>query len=102
MIKGELVFCEGRRTGEMMALDESRAYTVGRRSSNDLAIQHDSVSRRHCRLEFDGSNFWIVDNGSFNGTHVNGRKVSRSALAHGDRVLIGMVQFRFSIQDDSQ
>ena len=102
MSKGELVFCEGRRTGERVTLDEPRIYTVGRRSSNDLAIQNDSVSRRHCRLEFDGSTFWIVDCGSFNGTHVNGRPVTRSVLADGDQVLIGKVRFRFSILSNSQ
>ncbi len=102
MVNGELVFCEGARTGERFALDESRAYTIGRRTSNDLAIGHDSVSRRHCRLECDGSTFWIVDCDSFNGTHVNGRQVTRCVLTDGDDVLVGKVRFRSRILNHSQ
>ena len=61
------------------ALDEAVA-VVGRTKDCAVAILDDpSVSRRHAEIRLDGSEFWIVDLGSTNGTEVNGKRVSPAA-----------------------
>ena len=51
-----------------------------------FVIPRTTISRRHANLEFDG-NFWLIDNGSVNGSWLNGQKVSqRVVLHHGDHL----------------
>ena len=43
--------------------------TIGRGDGNDIAINHDSVSRRHAQLvERDDGQYQLLDLGSSNGT----------------------------------
>jgi hypothetical protein len=78
-----------------------RAVTVGRSESNDLALVDGEVSRRHARLEVDGNGRgWIViDLNSTNGTWVNGTRVERAAIAHGDIVTFAHVSFHVQSDD---
>ncbi len=77
------------------ALDEAVA-VVGRTKDCAVAILDDpSVSRRHAEIRLDGSEFWIVDLGSTNGTEVNGKRVSRLRLGNGDRITVGQTTLTF-------
>ncbi len=73
--------------------------TIGRRSSNDLVLHHESVSGQHARLhreEVDGVvGYAIEDAGSTNGTRVEGERVRRRRLTNGDLVHLGDVGLRF-------
>ena len=71
-----------------MTLSKS-VFTIGRKAENDLQLLHDTVSRQHAEIQFDGESFFIVDVGSKRGTFVNGQRVQRIALQHLDRILIG-------------
>jgi Tol biopolymer transport system component len=42
--------------------------TVGRGSGNGLVLDHPKVSRRHARIDFDGTNYRVTDLNSTNGT----------------------------------
>ena len=66
-------------------------YTIGRALTNDLAYPDDGeLSRQHLAFERSGSEWWVVDLGSRNGTRVNGVRIGRpSALKGGDRVSAG-------------
>ncbi|NLW51605.1 MAG: FHA domain-containing protein [Candidatus Brocadiaceae bacterium] len=86
---------EGERAGWSLALDRIGSYTIGRRSASDLSIVEKAVSRTHCRVEFDGSFYWLVDCDSHNGTFVNERRVTRSMLYDGDMIRVGHVSLRF-------
>jgi len=68
---------------------------VGRHASNDIQIDHPSVSRHHLELLLDDGNMWLIDLGSLNGTRVNGRRVKQLALQHGDVVSVGDCDIRF-------
>jgi pSer/pThr/pTyr-binding forkhead associated (FHA) protein len=85
----------GVHAGEMLELDRLGSHTIGRRSANDLSINERAVSRKHCRVDYDGEFYWLVDCESHNGTFVNGRRVSRSLLYDGDEIRIGHVHLRF-------
>lgn len=45
---------------------------LGNSNSSEILIVNPFVSRQHCRVKFDGSNFLISDLKSKNGTYLNG------------------------------
>ena len=68
----------------------SRAVTrLGRSAEADVRLPDTGVSRLHAEVRLEPDGTYVVDLGSTNGTTVNGRRVSRTALADGDRVGLG-------------
>ncbi|WP_434420327.1 diguanylate cyclase domain-containing protein [Nannocystis pusilla] len=67
----------------------SAPITVGRGEHNALVLGGDSASRSHGRFEKRTDGWWVVDNGSTNGTYVNGQQKQEAPLSDGDRVRIG-------------
>ena len=67
--------------------------TIGRAPRAEFVIDAAMVSRLHCRLTASANgSLEVLDLSSTNGTFVNGRRVRRSALAHGDRLKVGRVE----------
>lgn len=62
---------------------------VGRTADNHIAIDNLSVSRLHAIIAMSPEGLVIRDQGSANGTRVNGQQVQSATLAHGDIVTIG-------------
>ncbi|MGZ6125323.1 MAG: FHA domain-containing protein, partial [Myxococcales bacterium] len=89
-----LVVTAGPRKGAEFALPEPLT-TVGRGAGNGVAIADPSVSRRHARVEKRGPRWLVCDQGSGNGTRVNGRRVDRQQLRHGDEIALGDTRLRF-------
>ncbi len=48
---------------------------IGRSSENDLVLDHPTVSRKHARIEYDGTNYTVVDLRSTNGTFLGDVKL---------------------------
>jgi pSer/pThr/pTyr-binding forkhead associated (FHA) protein len=70
--------------------------TIGRDATNGVPLAMDTtVSRRHAVIAADGGGYIIRDQGSSNGTFVNGQRVEETALRPGDEVSIGGTRFRF-------
>ena len=66
--------------------------TLGRAASNDVVLPGLGVSERHARIEVQAGRFVLVDQGSTNGTHVNGTRLDGPRrLEETDRVRIGNV-----------
>jgi pSer/pThr/pTyr-binding forkhead associated (FHA) protein len=64
--------------------------TIGRDSSNEVAINDAEVSRKHSRMIFQGGKYVIEDLGSTNGTFVNGQRLAGPVvLKSGDVVSLG-------------
>ena len=81
---------------EMVRIAQDGPLILGRDSSNQVEVDDPAVSRRHCSVsEVSSGVFEIADLDSHNGTFVNGTRVSRSALQHGDRIRIGASEFVF-------
>ena len=73
---------------------------VGRDKACDVAIDDPSVSRRHVALERRGEDWFVVDQGSANGSFVDGKRVGESALRDGQRLRLGSVELRVEIEPD--
>ena len=72
--------------------------SIGRDATSTIVLPDVSVSRRHAQVEPNGNFYLIRDNGSTNGTFVNGQKVTKVTLNHGDTVTIGRVDFVVNAQ----
>ncbi len=72
--------------------DTNRTIKIGRLPSAQLKLEDPKVSRIHAVIEFSGQDVSLTDMGSGQGTAVNGAKVHRVKLSHGDQVLIGDTQ----------
>ncbi len=69
---------------------------IGRADTNELVLNHPSVSRNHARLTLlPGDNILLNDLGSLNGTFVNGQTVREWRLNDQDRITVGMYELRF-------
>jgi len=92
----ELMIETGPDTGQGFKMASSTA-RVGRSPDNDLILRDPATSGHHARLERRGSQYFVVDLGSTNGTLVNGEPVQEKELKHGDKVTIGQNTVKFSI-----
>ncbi len=64
-------------------------FTIGRDPSCDLFLSNMTVSRHHATIHIDASGATISDEGSLNGTWVDGKVVDRAPLMPGSNVQIG-------------
>lgn len=61
-----------------------------------IVIPESTIGRRHSLIEYKDYAYWIVDQGSINGTFVNDVPVtSEVRLKHGDRVRLHKYEFEF-------
>jgi pSer/pThr/pTyr-binding forkhead associated (FHA) protein len=89
MAQFQFVMRSGPTPGVTFPL-EGDQLTIGRDSSNAVAINDAEVSRRHSRLTFQGGKYVLEDLGSTNGTFVNGQRLAGPVvLKPGDVVSLG-------------
>ena len=71
--------------------------TIGRSSRNDICISDPFASRLHAEIRRENEQVMLVDNGSANGTFVNGQRVTGSLrLTVGDIVRIGETEIEYT------
>jgi len=71
---------------------------IGRAESNDLVLDHPSVSRHHARVSvLPGGTTLLHDLGSLNGVFANGQQIREHRLADRDRVNIGMYELNYEV-----
>jgi pSer/pThr/pTyr-binding forkhead associated (FHA) protein len=69
--------------------------SLGRNVNNTIYVEDDFVSANHAMLTFRGRSWFIEDQGSTNGTYVNGHRIDRAvALSFGDELTVGRVRMR--------
>lgn len=75
---------------------------IGREASCRITIFDSLISRRHARIQCDGTLATIEDLGSSNGTRVNGVLISRPhTLREGDRIGIGSYELVVTVVDSN-
>jgi predicted component of type VI protein secretion system len=73
---------------------------IGRSRDADVTVSHASVSRHHCLIyELDGA-LVVRDNGSLNGTVIDGERIKESLLKPGQSLTIGPLTFRADYKHD--
>lgn len=70
---------------------------IGRATDCQIQTQDAQVSRRHARVIFDGSSYWIEDTGSANGVFVGNERVPRYQLRPGTSFRCGYLEVRFEL-----
>jgi FHA domain len=81
-----------RMTGE--------SFTIGRGKTCDFVIESNRVSREHCRIAKEASDYVLEDLNSSNGTFFgpNKEKVTRRKIKDGDEFTLGTEKIRFQIR----
>jgi pSer/pThr/pTyr-binding forkhead associated (FHA) protein len=69
---------------------------LGRSLSADIELDDATVSRRHALIvRNDDGQTYLLDDGSRNGTWLNGLRVERAPLEDGDTILLGTAELRY-------
>ena len=76
------------------------AFTIGRQEDNDVCLEDDLVSRKHCEIQLQDGRAVLRDLQSRNGTFVNGEAISQKVLRHGDGLKVGSSTFIYRESDD--
>ncbi|MEE9160411.1 MAG: VWA domain-containing protein [Gammaproteobacteria bacterium] len=67
---------------------------------NYFVIPETTIGRRHSLIEYKDFSYWIIDQGSINGTFVNDKPVtSEVRLKHGDIIRLHKIEFEFVIPE---
>jgi ABC transport system ATP-binding/permease protein len=78
-----------RYDGSQRTFAAGHDVVVGRDLRADMRITHPLISRAHLLLRFDQGRWLAIDNGSLNGTYVNGRRVPVIDIHDGQSINIG-------------
>jgi hypothetical protein len=62
------------------------ATTFGRKPTNDIVIDHPTVSGFHGKIKKEGEHFFVEDLNSTNGTYLNGQPVKSAAVKNRDKI----------------
>lgn len=85
---------QGPRVRERLPL--RAVSSIGRDAANDVVINDEAASARHALIELTEGSWWVQDEGSTNGTVLNGSRLARRERLHdGDVVEIGRIALRF-------
>jgi hypothetical protein len=82
--------------GREFSLKEKNIH-IGRGRWNQCQMHHRSVSRFHASIQYDGRRALLVDEHSSNGTFINGKRIGRRKLRHGDRIDFADVSCRYEM-----
>ena len=92
-----LFVIQGRNRGTRFDLSAREgAVSIGREAGNVIQLEDNEVSRRHAEIRQVGETHVIGDLKSSNGSFVNGRRIERTELHHGDQILIGRTLLSYS------
>jgi two-component system, cell cycle response regulator len=86
--RAHLIVLAGGSLGQMFRVDKSET-VIGRAADTSIRLEDDGVSRRHARVVQEGSEVWIEDLDSANGTFVNEDRIVRRQLHDGDKIQMG-------------
>ncbi len=101
-LKGEkspsFLIMEGDEKGRIIYLSKNYM-TIGRGAHADIVISDKTVSRKHCLIEVNGLDVFVIDLESSNGTYVNNVKINKALLKPGDKLRIGSTLLKFELAD---
>jgi len=75
--------------------------SLGRRPYNDIVIDNLAVSGEHAVLQMVGSDVFIEDLNSTNGTYINGKAIKKQLLVNNDVVEIGKYKIKYLVEESA-
>ncbi len=96
-----LLVIKGADEGKQFDLFEP-VVTIGRDDCNKIRLRDNSVSRCHAEFRQAAGAFSLRDNGSQNGTLVNGCKITEVVLKPGDQILLGHTTLVFLAGNETE
>ena len=84
------------------SIKTGQSLTIGRKESNDIAIENLAVSGHHAKIDSVGEGFLLTDLQSKNGSFVNKELVQSHWLKHDDNILIGKHTLIFTYDEDEE
>ncbi|MEX2572038.1 MAG: FHA domain-containing protein [Gemmatimonadota bacterium] len=90
---------QAEESGEAIEV-RSPVVHIGQGPQNEVRLDDDTVSTRHCRLEYDAGGWRVTDLESRNGTFVEGVKLApgvSTPLQQGAMLAAGAIKFQFTI-----
>lgn len=91
----------GGRTLETYNFSE-QAINIGRDSAGDIFLDNPAISRHHATVFLEDSKLMIKDEGSANGTFVNGNQITTMQLNNGDSIAMGKFQIVVGYTDPNK
>ncbi|AKU90638.1 FHA domain-containing protein [Vulgatibacter incomptus] len=90
----KLIVTEGPGAERSFDLDGSE-WMIGRSRSCEIPLPDPSISRRHLLIRRKGGVFVAIDQGSENGTLVEGASIAELVLSNGHELVLGDTTLRF-------
>jgi ABC-type multidrug transport system ATPase subunit/pSer/pThr/pTyr-binding forkhead associated (FHA) protein len=81
---------------------DSKVISIGRTPDNEIIVPHPQVSSKHAQILRAGSELYVEDKGSANGTFVRGQRLSpgvKVPIQNGEKVYIGPMPLLIHIAD---
>lgn len=93
---------EKHQLGTRFRVRPGTTIEIGRKASAEICVPEVlTVSRVHARVDHRGTEVFLEDLGSTNGTYINDRRISGPVrLTSGDRFQVGSVHFKFLHERD--
>jgi len=90
---------KGPQAGRKFEFTKPDSFMMGRTKQAHYKMSNDDlyVSRRHFLIEIVPPNCYIRDLDSMNGTEINGKKIKRGQIKHGDIIRVGDTILRASM-----
>jgi hypothetical protein len=83
-----VVITTGNKAGSRFAVNAG-VTTIGRHPQSDVFLDDVTVSRRHSAIRAEDGRLIVSDEGSLNGTYLNGERIEQAELHEGDRLQVG-------------
>lgn len=95
----QLSFSGAGSAASSIVIADGQTVSCGKSDESDLHVVNDSVSRRHATVRAENGRVFISDEGSTNGTWVNGDRVfdGERELAPSDVIILGTAPISLSL-----
>lgn len=92
-----LVFVSGAHAGQAIALLPT-TLTIGREHDNNIEIKDPEVARYHARILRERDDYVVEDLSSSTGTYINGERIKRAVITHGDVIRVGQTELALDFE----
>ena len=99
LVPAFLLMNAGANSGARFELDPNEVNKLGRDWQCQIVLNDPQCSRIHAKVFKNEDGWWISDNGSSNGTFVNGQTIDQARLGDGTELRVGSCSFTFSLNE---